>query len=79
MILQSLGPGDPAPFEGKGLLRRLERLAENTLGEDIRELGRRRDADEPHLAILDDLVGELLLDVVVFSLLPGPETDYLFY
>ncbi len=53
---------------------RLERLAEDAfdaclllqvveaLGEDIRELGRRGDADEQHLAILDDLVGEVLLE-----------------
>ncbi len=33
------------------------------LGEDIRELGHHGDADEQHLAILNNLVGEVLPDV----------------
>ncbi len=37
------------------------------LGEDIRELGRRGDADEQHLAIPDDVVGEVLSDVDVLG------------
>ncbi len=35
------------------------------LGEDIRELGRHGNADEQDLAILNNLVGEVLLDVDV--------------
>jgi hypothetical protein len=34
------------------------------LREDIRELGRRGDSDEPHLAVLDDLVRKVLPDVI---------------
>ncbi len=41
------------------------------LGEDIRELGRRGDADEQHLAILKNLVGEVLADVDVLGSLPS--------
>ncbi len=41
------------------------------LGEDIRELGRRGDADEQHLAILNNLVGEVLPDVDVLGSLPA--------
>ena len=43
------------------------------LGEDIRELGRRRDADELHLAILNILVSEVLPDVDVLGLLPSAD------
>ena len=43
------------------------------LGEDIRELGRRGDADEQHLAILNDLVGEVLPDVDVLGSLPATD------
>ncbi len=45
------------------------------LGEDIRELGRRGDANEQHLAILDDLVGDVLPDVDVPVLGSLPSTD----
>ena len=41
------------------------------LGEDIRELGRRGDADEQHLAILNNLVGEVLPNVDVLGSLPS--------
>jgi hypothetical protein len=46
------------------------------LGEDIRQLGRRSDLNEPHLAILDYLVGEVLPDVnVLGSLTSANEVD----
>jgi hypothetical protein len=40
------------------------------LGEDIRELGYRGDADKQHLAILNDLVGKVLPDVDLLGSLP---------
>ncbi len=43
------------------------------LGEDIRELGRRGDADEQHLAILNNFAGEVLPDVDVLSSLPSAD------
>ncbi len=43
------------------------------LGEDIRELGRSGDADEQHLAILNNLVGEVLQDVDELGLLPSAD------
>ena len=63
----------------------LERLAEDAfdsclpllmvqpeaLGGDVRELGRSGDADEQHLVILDDLVGEVLQDANVLGSLPS--------
>ncbi len=41
------------------------------LGEDIRELEHRGDADEQHLVILDDLVSEVLPDSDVLGSLPS--------
>ncbi len=43
------------------------------LGEDILELGRSGDADEQHLAILNNFVGEVLLDVDVLGSLPSAD------
>ncbi len=43
------------------------------LGEDIRELGRRGDSDEQHLAILNNFVGEVLPDVDVLGSLPSAD------
>ena len=67
---------DPPPLEDRGPLRRTDnRPAEDALDaclplrvveafcEDIRELERRGDLHEPHLAHLDDFVGEVLPDV----------------
>ena len=47
------------------------------LGEDIRELGRRGDADEQHLAILNDLVGEVLPNVDVIGSLSAADVTSL--
>ena len=41
------------------------------LGEDSRELGCRGDANEQHLAILNDLESEVLPDVNVLGSLPS--------
>ncbi len=67
---------DPPPLEGRGPLRsKSNRPAEDTLHaclplwvvqalrEDIRELERRGDPYEQHIAVLDDLVREVLPDV----------------
>ena len=67
---------DPPPLEDRGPLRsKSNRPAEDTLHaclplrvvqalrEDIRELERSGDAYEPHIAVLDDLVREVLPDV----------------
>ncbi len=43
------------------------------LGEDICELGRRGDADKQHLAILNNFVGKVLLDVYVLGSLPSAD------
>ena len=43
------------------------------LGKDIRELGRRGDADEQHLAILNNLMGEVLPNVDVLDSLPSAD------
>ncbi len=40
------------------------------VGEDFRELERNLNEEEQHLAILDDFVGKVLLDVDVLRLLP---------
>ncbi len=48
-------------------------LVVQALGEDIRELGRCGDADDQHLAILNDLVGEALPDVDVLGSLPSAD------
>ena len=78
-LLSFLGIWDPPPLEDGDPLRRFERLAEDpfdaclplrvvqALGEDMRELGRRGDADEQHLAILNNLVGEVLPNVDVLG------------
>ncbi len=50
-------------------------IAGSALGEDIRELGRRGDADKQHLATLDDLVGEVLPDVEVLGSFPSANDD----
>ncbi len=67
------------PLEVRGPLRRFECPAEDAfnaclplqvveaLGEDIRELGHREDANEQRLAILNNFVGEVLLDVDVLG------------
>ena len=47
------------------------------LGEDIRELGRRGDADEQHLAILNNLVGEVPPDVDVRG--PFASADFVYW
>ena len=46
-------------------LREVQRL-----GQDVRQLGGRRNADELHLAILDHLMREVLPDVNVLGALP---------
>ena len=43
------------------------------LGKDIGQLVLRRHLDEPHLAILDDLVGEVLPDVDVLGSLTAAD------
>ena len=45
------------------------------LGEDIRELGHSGDTDEEHLAILNNLVGEVLPDVDVLGSGSLPSAD----
>ena len=44
-----------------------------SLGQDVRHLSRGRDLDEPHLTILDDLVGEVLPDVDVLGTFPAAD------
>ena len=44
-----------------------------SLGQDVRHLSRGRDLDEPHLTILDDLVGEVLPDVNVLGTFPAAD------
>ena len=46
-----------------------------SLGQDVRHLSRGRDLDEPHLTILDDLVGEVLPDVDVLGTFPSADDD----
>ena len=77
--------GDPPPLEDRGplsprgcpleepidaceYLRKME-----SLGQDVRHLSRGRDLDEPHLTILDDLVGEVLPDVDVLGTFPAAD------
>ena len=44
-----------------------------SLDQDVRHLSRGRDLDEPHLTILDDLVGEVLPDVDVLGTFPAAD------
>ena len=54
--------------------RRTRVLAEDVvLGQDVRHLSRGRDLDEPHLTVLDDLVGEVLPDDYVLGTFPAAD------
>ncbi len=81
--LDSLGEAPPLEDEGpvsgyhlltqdacdeRQLLREVHRL-----GQDVLQLRRSRDADKLHVAILDDLMGELFPDVNVLGALPAAD------
>ena len=73
--------GNSPPLEDKGPLRSNDRLVQDSsdtrlplreverLGQDVRKLVGRVDADQLHLAILDHFVGEVLPNVDVLSAL----------
>ena len=79
--LDSLGEAPPLEDEGplsgchlltqdscdaRQVLREVQRL-----GQDVRQLRRSRDADKLHVAILDDLMGEVFPDVNVLGAFPS--------
>ena len=81
--LDSLGEAPPLEDEGPlsgchlltqdacnacQVLREVQRL-----GQDVRQLRRSRDADKLHVAILDDLMGEVFPDVNVLGALPAAD------
>ena len=79
--LDSLGEApaleDEGPLSGCHLLTHDTRDARQELWEvqrRVRQLRRSRDADKIHVAILNDLMGKVFLDVNVLGALPAPMT-----
>ena len=83
--LDSLGEAPPQALEDEGPLSGCHLLTQDTrdarqelrevqrLGQDVRQLGRSRDADKLHVAILNDLMGKVFSDVNVLGTLPAAD------